>query len=85
MHRVHRSSLDQAVLTWGPVVVRPLVDRADDVGPAGYRLASEEQRALVRSLTALLAEAGALAESGPGDAARGAPRPEPVARIVPPD
>ena len=62
-----------------------LVDRPDDVGPAGYRLASEEQRALVRSLTALLAEAGALAEGGPGDAARGAPRPEPVARIVPPD
>ena len=62
-----------------------LVDRPDDVGPAGYRLASAEQRALVVALTELLAAAGARSEAGPGDVAQGAPRPEPVARIVPSD
>jgi predicted acylesterase/phospholipase RssA len=62
-----------------------LVDRPDDVGPAGYRLASAEQRALVLALTELLAAAGARSELGPGDVARGSPRPEPVARIVPAD
>jgi hypothetical protein len=62
-----------------------LVDRPDDVGPAGYRLASAEQRALVLALTELLAAAGARSGVGPGDVARGSPRPEPVARIVPPD
>jgi predicted acylesterase/phospholipase RssA len=62
-----------------------LVDRSDDVGPAGYRLASAEQRALVVALTELLVAAGARSETGPGDVALGSPRPEPVARIVPSD
>ena len=62
-----------------------LVDRPDDVGPAGYRLASAEQRALVLAVTELLAAAGARSELGPSDVARGSPRPEPVARIVPSD
>ena len=62
-----------------------LVDRPDDVGPAGYRLASAEQRALVLALTELLAAAGTRAELGPSDVALGSPRPEPVARIVPSD
>jgi predicted acylesterase/phospholipase RssA len=62
-----------------------LVDRPDDVGPSGYRLASGEQRALALALTELLVEAGDRAEEGPGSVARGAPRPQPVARIVPPD
>jgi predicted acylesterase/phospholipase RssA len=64
---------------------RELVDRPDDVGPAGYRLASDEQRALVLAVTELLAAAGERAELGPGDVGRGSPRPEPVARIVPSD
>ncbi|HET8742820.1 MAG TPA: patatin-like phospholipase family protein [Gaiella sp.] len=62
-----------------------LVSRPDDVGPAGYRLSSDEQRALVLAFTDLLVQAGERAERGPGDVARGAPRPEPVARIVPGD
>jgi predicted acylesterase/phospholipase RssA len=62
-----------------------LVDRPADVGPAGYRLASAEQRALVLALTELLVAAGARSELGPGDVALGSPRPEPVARIVPSD
>jgi predicted acylesterase/phospholipase RssA len=62
-----------------------LVDRPDDVGPAGYRLASAEQRALALAVTELLAAAGARSEIGPGDLARGSPRPEPVARIGPSD
>ena len=62
-----------------------LVDRPDDVGPAGYRLESAEQRALSVGLTELLATAGARSEEGPADVARGSPGPEPVARIVPPD
>jgi len=62
-----------------------LVDRPDNVGPAGYRLASAEQRALILALTELLAAAGARSELGPGDVALGSPRPEPVARIVPSD
>jgi len=62
-----------------------LVDRPDDVGPAGYRLTSAEQRALLLALTELLAAAGARSEAGPGDVALGSPRPEPVARIVPSD
>jgi predicted acylesterase/phospholipase RssA len=60
-----------------------LVDRPDDVGPAGYRLRSAEQRALLLAVTELLAAAGARSEAGPGDVAEGSPRPEPVARIVP--
>ena len=62
-----------------------LLDRPDDVGPAGYRVASQEQRALLRSVTELLAEAGERAGEGPADVGRGAPRPEPVVRIVPSD
>ena len=62
-----------------------LLDRPDDVGPAGYRLDSQEQRALFRALTDLLLEVGDRSESGPGDVGRGAPRPEPVARITPRD
>jgi predicted acylesterase/phospholipase RssA len=62
-----------------------LVDRPDDLGPAGYRLASAEQRALVFAVTELLAAAGARADEGPGSVAEGSPRPEPVARIVPSD
>jgi hypothetical protein len=62
-----------------------LVDRPDDVGPAGYRVRSQEQRALLHSLTELLADAGERAEEGPADVGEGAPRPEPVARIVPAD
>jgi predicted acylesterase/phospholipase RssA len=62
-----------------------LVDRPGDVGPAGYRLSSAEQRALAVALTELLAAAGARSEHGPGDVAQGSPRPEPVARIVPSD
>lgn len=62
-----------------------LVDRPDDVGPAGYRLRSGEQRALVLAVTELLAAAGARSEEGPGSVAEGSPRPEPIARIVPSD
>ena len=64
---------------------RELVDRGDDVGPAGYRLRSQAQRSLALSLTELLAEVGERseeAETGVGD---GAPRPAPIARIVPRD
>ena len=60
-----------------------LVDRPADVGPAGYRLTSAEQRALVVALTELLVAAGARSGVGPGDVALGSPRPEPIARIVP--
>ncbi len=60
-----------------------LVERPDDVGPAGYRLSSDEQRALILAVTEALAAAGARSEEGPGDVARGSPRPEPVARIMP--
>jgi len=64
---------------------RELVDRGDDVGPAGYRLASGDHRALALALSELLAEVGDRAEHGPGDVGDGAPRPTPVARIVPGD
>jgi predicted acylesterase/phospholipase RssA len=60
-----------------------LVERDDAEGPAGYRLTSYDQRELARALSDLLAEAGRRAEAGPGDVGRGAPRPRPVARIVP--
>jgi hypothetical protein len=69
----------------GERTFRQLVERNEEVGPAGYRLTSDDQRALALALSELLAEAGALAEQGPGDVARGAPRPRPVARIVPGD
>ena len=62
-----------------------LVDRPADVGPAGYRLTSAEQRALVVALTELLVAAGARSGVEPGDVALGSPRPEPIARIVPSD
>jgi hypothetical protein len=71
--------------TGGERSYRELLDRPDDVGPAGYRLSSDEQRALLLVLTELLVAAGERAEQGPGDVARGSPRPEPVARIVPAD
>ncbi|HET9939273.1 MAG TPA: hypothetical protein VFQ28_10795 [Gaiella sp.] len=64
---------------------RELVERPDDVGPAGYRLTSEAQRALALALTELLAEAGTRAGGAEASVTRGAPRPEPVARIVPGD
>jgi predicted acylesterase/phospholipase RssA len=62
---------------------RELAERPNTDGPAGYRFVSEAQRALAVALTELLAEVGELSEQGPGDVAKGAPRPEPVARIVP--
>ncbi len=62
-----------------------LVDRSDEIGPAGYRLASNEQRALALALTKLLVEVGERSAGGPGNVAAGSPRPEPVARIVPKD
>jgi predicted acylesterase/phospholipase RssA len=62
-----------------------LVDRPDDVGPAGYRLASDGQRALALALTQLLAEAGERSAESETPVDRGSPRPEPVARIVPGD
>jgi predicted acylesterase/phospholipase RssA len=62
-----------------------LVDRGDDVGPAGYRFATDAQRALAVALTELLAEAGERAEQAETPVGRGSPRPEPVARIVPGD
>ena len=64
---------------------RELVQRSEDVGPAGYRLTSEAQRALALALTELLAEAGTRAGDDEASVTRGAPRPEPVARIVPGD
>jgi predicted acylesterase/phospholipase RssA len=80
--------LEQLAAAWhedpeGERSYRELVERAEDAGPAGYRFTSEAQRQLALALTELLTEAGALAERGPGSVARGAPRPEPVARIVP--
>jgi predicted acylesterase/phospholipase RssA len=62
-----------------------LVERGDVDGPAGYRLTSDDQRALALALSELLAVVGDRAERGPGDVGRGAPRPKPVARIVPGD
>jgi predicted acylesterase/phospholipase RssA len=64
---------------------RELVDRGADVGPAGYRLASGEQRALALALTELLAEAGRRSAEAETPLDRGSPRPEAVARIVPGD
>jgi len=64
---------------------RELVDRGDDVGPAGYRLATDAQRALAVALSELLAEAGERSEEAETPIDRGSPRPEPVARIVPAD
>jgi hypothetical protein len=64
---------------------RELVDRGDDVGPAGYRFTSDAQRALALSLSELLAEVGDRSEEAEADVGRGAPRPRPVARIVPGD
>jgi hypothetical protein len=64
---------------------RELLERSDDEGPAGYRFTSEAQRQLALGLSDLLAEAGERAAQGPGSVGRGAPRPEPVSRIVPAD
>lgn len=64
---------------------RELVERGPDEGPAGYRFTSAEQRALAIELSDLLAELGERSRRGPGDVGRGAPQPEPVARIVPAD
>ena len=80
--------LEQLAAAWredpeGERSYHELVERAEDAGPNGYRFTSEAQRQLALALTELLAEAGELAERGPGSVARGAPRPEPVARIVP--
>jgi hypothetical protein len=62
-----------------------LVDRAADVGPDGYRFASDGQRALALTLAELLAEAGDRSATSDTPADRGSPRPEPVSRIVPGD
>jgi hypothetical protein len=64
---------------------RELLDRGPDVGPAGYRLATDAQRALALALTELLAEAGERSVHAETPLDRGSPRPEPVARIVPGD
>lgn len=64
---------------------RELLERGDDEGPAGYRFTSEAQRRLALGLSELLAETGERAERGPGSVGRGAPRPQPVSRIVPAD
>ncbi len=64
---------------------RELVDRGGDVGPSGYRFASDAQRALALGLTELLAKAGERSEEAEAGVDRGSPRPEPVARIVPGD
>lgn len=69
----------------GERTYRDLVDRGRDVGPAGYRFTSDGQRALALALTELLAEVGERSEEGETGVDRGAPRPEPVARIVPGD
>jgi predicted acylesterase/phospholipase RssA len=71
--------------TEGERSYRELVDRGADVGPAGYRFASEGQRALALALADLLAEAGARSETADTPVDRGSPRPEPVSRIVPGD
>jgi predicted acylesterase/phospholipase RssA len=62
---------------------RELSERPETDGPGGYRFTSDAQRALALRLTELLAEIGELSARGPGDVTKGAPRPEPVARIVP--
>lgn len=64
---------------------RELVDRGDDVGPGGYRFATDAQRALALTLTELLAEAGERAADAETAVGSGSPRPESVARIVPGD
>ena len=69
----------------GERTYRELLERAEDEGPAGYRFTSEAQRQLALALTELLREAGEQAAAGPASVTRGAPRPEPVARIVPGD
>jgi predicted acylesterase/phospholipase RssA len=62
---------------------RELVDRGEDVGPAGYRLTSNAQRSLALSLTELLAEVGERSDEAETGVEHGAPRPQPIARIVP--
>ena len=57
----------------------------DSPCPAGYRLASDGQRAIALALTQLLTEAGERSEESETPVDRGSPRPEPVARIVPGD
>jgi len=69
----------------GERTYRELLERAEDEGPAGYRFTSAAQRELALALTELLADAGDRAAAGPASVTRGAPRPEPVARIVPGD
>ena len=62
-----------------------LVDRGSEVGPAGYRFASDAQRALAVSISELLAGVGERSEAAETPIDRGSPRPEPAARIVPGD
>jgi len=64
---------------------RELAERPAGVGPAGYRFDSAAQRRLALAVTDLLAETGERSAAEPGRLRRRAPRPEPVARIVPDD
>ncbi len=64
---------------------RELAERPEGVGPAGYRFDSAAQRELALAVTDLLAETGERSAAEPGRLRRRAPRPEPVARIVPDD
>jgi len=64
---------------------RELAERHAGIGPAGYRFDSAAQRRLALAVTDLLAETGERSAAEPGRLRRRAPRPEPVARIVPDD
>jgi len=63
---------------------RELAERSNDIGPNGYRFSSAAQRELAVLLTELLAEIGRTAGESEADVGDGAPRPAPVARVVPP-
>jgi hypothetical protein len=82
--------LERLARTWretpeGERSYRELVERNSEVGPSGYRFASDGQRALALALTELLAEAGDRSEGAETPVDDGSPRPRPVARIVPRD
>lgn len=82
--------LEQLVSAWDAPGTRErsyrqLAERSDEVGPNGYRFSSVAQRELAVALTELLAETGRTARDAEPDVGDGAPRPAPVARIVPRD